>query len=320
MRQTSAVLTLLGLLLAAVMALWQLWRLDVPVPSSKTTQAEAIRRALEREAQQPDATAPQLEIDADADASLVGPNPAVLDYQLALQGRRLAWRSREDGDTRLYVADLSGGRAREIPVGLLATGILDGYDLSPNGQRLLLRLRPVGTLRTSLYVLDLEETELAARRLFPAHPQRGDVTDFQFVPDGDAVVYLANRDDYAQMELYVSYLQPAGHESRLSQPLAIGGNVIDFKLAAGGDWVVYRADPYDDEHYNLFAVELRRPGQAQQLNPEAPDWADVVDFSLDASGEMVLFRADYEEDGAFALYRVSLYAPGLAERLSGSPK
>lgn len=236
----------------------------------------------------------------------------VLDYQLSEIGGQLLYRRSEGQPSPLYLTDISGNESQAVAPALFAAGAkLEAYQLAPNGETAVLRAQVVNeATRSLLYRVDTQNPS-EVEPLYAAQAWRGDATDYAYAPDSEAVVYLANRDDYGKMELYVSWLDPAGANARLNPELTLSGNVVDFAFAGDGRYVIYRADLRVDEHYNLHMVNLRQPGLSVQLNPTLPDWADVGAFRIAADGETVFYQADTEQTGRFIEHQVSIFQPGV---------
>ena len=79
-------------------------------------------------------------------------------FNVARDGRHLAYTTNEDGVSKLHVLALPSHREVKLPA--LPIGVIGGYDFSPDGKRLALSLNSA-TSPSDVYVVDLASTKLA---------------------------------------------------------------------------------------------------------------------------------------------------------------
>jgi dipeptidyl aminopeptidase/acylaminoacyl peptidase len=82
----------------------------------------------------------------------------VSDFDIAEDGRHLAFTTNEDGINKLHVLSLPDHRPVTLPA--LPVGLIDGLDFSPGGRRLALTLNSA-TSPSDVYVVDLPSRHLA---------------------------------------------------------------------------------------------------------------------------------------------------------------
>ena len=118
-----------------------------------------------------------------------------------------------------------------------------------------------------------------------------DVFDFALSPDGASVVYRANQDHPATLELF-RVPRSGGPATRLNEPFlplgAVKGVQAGYRITAAGR-VVYRSD--QDVEYVMRLWSVPADGSSPALRLEtAPASGSVADFLLRGEGEHALFR------------------------------
>lgn len=157
-----------------------------------------------------------------------------------------------------------------------------------------------------LIVLMLAAQAQFPLRLDPALPLGRDVLNegFQFSPDGDDIIFLSNRNNFNQLELF-RVAATGGPVTRISQNLVAGGNVrsAGLQFSPNGEQVVYLADQRLNSTEELF-VTTRLGGMTRRLNPDPVFGGNVsaegIQFSPDST--QVLYRSDHLQNEAFSLF------------------
>lgn len=141
----------------------------------------------------------------------------------------------------------------------------------------------------------------------------GDVKNFKISPDGQYVVFCADR--YID-HIYELFSVPiAGGEPVQLTDMAEGSHftgwdAADYQISADSQWVVYRADQEETDKVELFSVPITG-GTTTTLNATLVEDGDVYEFyitpqSIPPYGYVVVYRADREENFKYELYGVSL--------------
>jgi len=153
----------------------------------------------------------------------------------------------------------------------------------------------------------------------------GDVgaQSYEFGPNGDFLVYLADQDTDGVSELYRVERAMPGVTVKLSDTMVSGGEVLSavndqpsFRISPDGLQLTYIADQDTDEVFELYSVDLATPGVSTKLNPPM---ADAGAFLLDTTADslQVIYIAA-QDSAAPELYRVEIAGPGASTKLNDS--
>jgi len=143
----------------------------------------------------------------------------------------------------------------------------------------------------------------------------GDVSDYQFSPDGNRVVYRAGQDTAGVPELY-SVASTGGVPVKLSGTLVAGGAVFACQISADGTRVVYWANQDAVGRVELYSVPIAG-GDPVKLNSTSVIGAGVLDYLVSPDGSHVVYRAEQDRAGVIELYGVPIEG-GTVARLNGA--
>src|SRR5262249_27581236 len=133
----------------------------------------------------------------------------------------------------------------------------------------------------------------------------GNGQSFRVSPDGERIVYAADQDTAATVELYGTRVDGTELPVKYNLPLAWGpelGDVLAFDVAPGAARVVYLADEAADRVFGLAATRSAGRGEPRCLTAALGGTGDVLDgFALAPSGQRVVFQYDA---AVFGLYSV----------------
>lgn len=217
-----------------------------------------------------------------------------------------AFRTRQHGALQLFVQ--RDGITQQIKHPLLQRGIIEDYAIAADGEHLGILLSETGKRVTNLYVLDLLNPNAPERQINKPLMLGGEVIQFAFSPDGRHVVYIANEDDFSNMNLYATHLDVAGSRSQLNPPMPRWGSVGEFALSPDNRHVAFRAMFEERSVWQLYLGDLRQPGVAVKLNPPLIDGGDVVDFTF-RSAEQLDYRADQITVEQYDWFTVNTFPP-----------
>lgn len=229
------------------------------------------------------------------------------------------------GRRELYSAPTDGSVPPiRLSGALSALASVEGFDLSPDGSRVVYRADAFSDATFELF--SVPPTGGEPIRLNRPPTPGGSVVGFLVTLDNRFVVYRADLDSDEVVELYVSGLRSQG-SWRLSGDLVAGGDVSWFELAADKSSVVYRADQETDGKAELYRASLlaltatkrmdaTASAEPAKLNGPLPASGAVGAYQLSPDGAAVVYLADAEQDEQFNLYRVAL-AGGPVRKLNG---
>jgi putative cell wall-binding protein/Tol biopolymer transport system component len=130
-------------------------------------------------------------------------------------------------------------------------------------------------------------------------PPLANARDFAISPDGNWLVFEADRVVNEDWELWSVPLDGTAHEPiRLTDAPVAGGDVIDFGLSPDGRRVVYRGDLVTDMVVDVFTAPIDAPGGQVRLN--APPGGNVVNYAFTPDSTRVVFTST--AGGATQLY------------------
>ncbi|MEO1088196.1 MAG: hypothetical protein AAFY88_28525, partial [Acidobacteriota bacterium] len=126
----------------------------------------------------------------------------------------------------------------------------------------------------------------------------GDATRFEFSPDGERAVFIANQREGAGRELWSSRLDRPGPAVLLNDSLLPDlREVITFDLDPGGQHVAFSASMEPDGRQQLFTVPIAG-GQAELIGEAAVD--DVlISFAFSGSGAWLYYGVGSFADQTF---------------------
>jgi Tol biopolymer transport system component len=121
---------------------------------------------------------------------------------------------------------------------------------------------------------------------------------FQFSPDSQTVVFIADRLTDGANELYSAPSTGLTSPVRLHGPLPAGRSVESFQISPDSKKVVFIA-PLLAAGVNELWVTNIGGGTANRLNATLPTGGDVTSFAISADAKRVVYRADQDKDDVF---------------------
>jgi Tol biopolymer transport system component len=131
-----------------------------------------------------------------------------------------------------------------------------------------------------LYLVELASPAVSIKLNAPLLAAGSLTGAIAFSPDGARLVYTADQDTAAVIELYQVDRSAPGDTVKLNSALTAGGNLSGFQFSNDGDRLVYLADQDVDEDFELYMIDLETPGSSVRINPLLAPGGDVVNYSL----------------------------------------
>ncbi len=237
--------------------------------------------------------------------------------------RWAAWigDARTDAVVEVFVTGIPGAAPTapvvvnpSIPGGNASTAVAF-TQMSPDGTRIAFR----GDFQTDaineLFVVDLRGAAPGpAQRVNGPLVTGGAVVDFAWSPDSTRLVYSAEQDTDAVVELYlvdVSGPVPSA-STRISGPMAGDISPADFSWSPDAGRVAYVADQNTVGLLELFVVDVSGvvPGAPARVNAALPAGADVdVRFLWTPDGTRLVYQADQITLDRLELYLADVSGP-----------
>jgi Tol biopolymer transport system component len=240
---------------------------------------------------------------------------AVLDAQLTPDGNRVVYLADQEtnGVAELYTVPATGGAATKLNRPLVAGGAVHGFNITPNGSRVVFLADQDVSGVIEIYSVPVAGGVVTRLNDPLISLVGGNVTSFQFTPDGSRVVYLADQDTADHFELY-GVPVAGGAIAKLNGPdIVLGGSVLAFQISSNGTRVVFRADLETNNQFELYSAPVAG-GSLTKLNPPLAE--DVVGFEIAPNGTEVVYRAPQDDADVVELYIVPI-AGGTVRKLNG---
>src|SRR5690606_36232010 len=204
-------------------------------------------------------------------------NPPLVDggsvsngYAFSPDGLTIGYVADQDtlGTRELYTVPVAQpGVATKVNGPLTANGNVCRFRFSPDSQRIAYCADQDTDDVLELYLVDLGAPGVAMKLNAPL-PDGGAVsTAYDFGPDGDFVVFLAEQDEDGDQELYRVDVATPGIVARLMGSLTDGGNVVRFMISPDGTRVGYVADQDTDGTFELNEANAAEADAAVKLSP-----------------------------------------------------
>ncbi|MEM8859636.1 MAG: putative Ig domain-containing protein [Chloroflexota bacterium] len=234
------------------------------------------------------------------------------DFLISPDEKTIVYESSSD---RLYSASIEGDNVTEISnvtgFGLIP-GNIDGFDLTPDGSRVVFKHLTVGgTDLYSVHTLGGEAIKLNSELVAGGH-----VFQFQISPDGTHVLYLADQEIDGLHELYIVPIL-GGDPIKLNHPLkAIGSNHNEFdnlrkqQFSPDGKMVLFVVQSFTDQTHDLFSVPAAG-GEVTKLNQPILSTVKASgiarDFAISPDSQQVVYMLDQETADQDELYQVPIH-------------
>jgi Tol biopolymer transport system component len=237
----------------------------------------------------------------------------VTSFQISPDSSRVVYIANQQSATvyELYSVPIGGPAAAGIKLNgvLVAGGGLFTFLISPDGSRVVYVADQQKDNVFELYAVPIGGPATAGIKLNGALATGGGVGVFKISPDNDWVVYQADQDTAALLELYsVPLGGPATAGIKLNGALVATGGVGDFQISPDSGRVVYRAIQQTATVPELYSVPLGGPAAAGiKLNGTLVAGGNVGAFKISRDSGRVVYIADQDADEVFELYMTSNY-------------
>ncbi|NNF97980.1 MAG: hypothetical protein HKM93_01245 [Desulfobacteraceae bacterium] len=244
---------------------------------------------------------------------------SVTKFILNYNGSAMAYRADQDIDGVHEIYYVTGGAITKINKPLVAGRTTGDFAFSPDGTL-------VGYIADQdtddvyeLYTVDLTELVWGSTKRNTLLVADREITDFQFRPDSQGIIYRADHDTKGVYELYSASLSTPGTAYRLNSPLPAGGQVRrDFSFHPDSTLVAYRADQENYSVDELYYVDITSPGDVFKLNSTLATGIKIVNYQVSPDGKQVVYCADQDMNAVFELYLLDITRPGTSVKLSGA--
>lgn len=266
---------------------------------------------------------------------LSGAQDVTGDILLSPDGARVAFRADADTDEvfELYSVALGGSPVVKLN-GPMVTGgdvpaALGGvqFAFSPDGAWVVYRADQDSDEVFELFAAPADGAHPPVK-LHPALAGSQDVPlhGFRIAPDSQGVVFAADTDVAARVELWSAPIDGSAGAVRLNPPMISGGSLrlespfgAQDTFALARRHVVYLADQDTDETFELFRIPADGSMTAVRCNDALASGGDVTGFSMGPGGGAVLYRADQGTDDTFELYLTEFPEPAPPSRPAPAP-
>jgi len=191
-------------------------------------------------------------------------------FQISPDSSRVVYRADQDTDNvfELYSVPLGGETAGiKLNSNLVSGGDVSIFQISPGGNRVVYGADQDAFTRLELYSVSINGPTGSAIKLNGPLVANGEVSEFQISPDGNWVVYQADKDIDNVFELYsVPIGGPTGSDIKLNSPLAPNRNIDSIQISPNSRRVVYRADQDTDNVGEIFSVPIEGGTPGIKLN------------------------------------------------------
>ena len=134
----------------------------------------------------------------------------------------------------------------------------------------------------------------------------------------DQVLYGANQDDPAKMELYIVDLNSPGNSTKVNAALTADQQIETGVTCADGTKVFYDLRTISTGTLDLYVVSISNPGVATKLNPNLAAGREIGEFVVTPDCTKVIYGAQINSS-AEELFVTELSNPGVATKADGPP-
>jgi len=242
------------------------------------------------------------------------------DFAISPDSARVIYLAEQDTDNvaELYSVPISGPASAGVKLNgaLVAGGKVMWFLISPDSSRVVYWANQETAAIWELYSVPISGPASAGVKLNGTFVAGGGVSkSFAISPDSSRVVYKANQQTAAVLELYsVPISGPASAGVKLNGALVANGEVLNWAISPDSSRVVYRADQQTDEVWELYSVPLAGPAVAGvKLNGGLVEGGDVnTSFKISPDSSHVVYWADQDTNDVSELYSVPLAGPAVA--------
>jgi Tol biopolymer transport system component len=241
------------------------------------------------------------------------------EFKFSPDGQQIGYVADQDADDvlELYTVAVSNpGTSVKLNGAMVTGGDICRFHFAPDSTRVAYCADQTTDGMVELYTAALN-TPGVATKINPPLVAGGHVTSlYQFGPQSDFIVYIAEQDTSGRPELYRVETSMPGVATKLSAPMVSGGGVVAFDMRSDGARISYNANQETLSVYELYEVDFASAGVATKLS--APMAAGgVMYFEYANGGDRMIYTAD-QESAADELYRVEINAPTISTKLNGA--
>ncbi len=239
------------------------------------------------------------------------------DFEFSPDSQRIGYISDQDANDvlELYsVAVATLGTSQKLNGPLVSGGDVCRFEFAPDSARVVYCADQTTDGVVELYTVALDTPAVSTKINSPL-VANGRVTPlYEFGPQSDFIVYVAEQDTAGKPELYRAELAMPGVSTKLNAPLVLGGGVVGFDMRADGARISYNANQETAGVYELYEVDFASAGVSTKLS--APMAANgVMWFEYTQAGDHMIYTAN-QDSAATELYRVDINAPAVSAQMN----
>ena len=202
---------------------------------------------------------------------------------------------------------------------LTADASIEYFEISPDGSTLVYVADRDTDDVFELYSVPLTggtNTKLSGTMVDGGDIQFSTLRRFQFSPDGQTVVYLADQDIDGTPELY-AVPTSGGSVTKLNGTLVGSDGVRSFNISPDGQYVVYVADELDNFDDELYSVPITGGTSTKISQPDIGIGDVETTFHISPDSQWVVFVVDAESSSVLELFSVPITG-GTINKLNGT--
>lgn len=238
-------------------------------------------------------------------------------FLISADGTRVVYRAGENADFAnnqdLFSVSINGGASVKLSTLATFSGGLYGYEISPNGARVVMRLADSAGY-VDLYSIPIDGGSLV--KLNGTLPFNADVDRFLLSDDSSTVIYQADEDSQGRLEIYSVPIE-GGLATKLNGTLGFGSVSDDFAITPDGQHVLYRAVVGLSPNRNLYAAPISGGVSVHLSRPMDESSHGVIRFYPDPASDRVAYVADVPSYYQFGVYSVRI--DGTSDIILGDP-
>ena len=230
---------------------------------------------------------------------------AVTEFKLLANSAGVLYTANQTTSTvvELFETLFAGGTTgATVNDGLVSGGNVIDFALSPDSNRIVYRAdqETVGVIE--LYLVELASLTNSVK-LNGTLPANGNVDSrYAVTPDSASVVYVADQDQDAQMELYRTVFSGLANTRLLPGLITRSKAVSAIGTIPDSSGMAYIADQDTAGTREVYRVLFADPGATTKLSP-VPMAGDGIEIVVESDSRSVIYRADQTTLGTIELYR-----------------
>ena len=197
----------------------------------------------------------------------------------------------------LFSSFEDGSEINELTGTINRSRIGDDFKVSPDGDQVAY-LTNQNNGRFELFVVPVDDD--TSTRISPSSDE-GDVTEFEWSPDGARIAYLADFTIDGSFELYTNDAEGADNQ-RVSGALPLGGQVFAFEWSPDSQLLAYAADERNLDEIELFSTSPTARNSDRVSGNFVPNRGDVLGFAWSPGSSRIAYLSNQRINSLNELY------------------